>query len=815
MKKALIFLFVALTLVSFASAVRWDNIAYWGFNEGQGTYANDSLGIYNTTIINNWTVGIIGNATYLNRTNYLVETGAKASGNGFTLNFWVNRTTVNLYDMIIRQTIPGTPTNNGDYRVHWQSDGNLTLDIRDYLGRKDIRSGVIPYGRWAMITLKVNGTSAEWYVNGTKITASAITNFVQNTTTNLTLFADAGGSSPAANISFDELGYWRRTLSNSEITQLYNSGAGLPFEKDTLNVELYSPLSDTSTMNSTLDFYSGNFNRTYSIKNATLYIWNNDGSIFRNVTNTTFLIYNNTHFSVGSFSIGEYSWNVYLCGTNSTGTKCVFSDTNKSLDWGYSTLSTLYSQTSTETSREMLQINISTNSSVTSVSAYLVYGGNSYSSEILNPTTSNYSLLNNIDIPLASQDNQIKNLYWIIKLTSGGVDHYFNTTINSQVVSSITFGICSGENNISYINFSSKSAQNPFPTLNATFKSAWNIWTGEGTIKKNVSYEDINENVSSFAFCAKPYHNIYTVDADLEYDGTGYSKNYYFISEANITNSTTQIPIYMLNESLSTLTVLRVFDSSQSAEEGVTIQIQLYDIGTDTFYLVGMAKTDYNGEDISYLNWYDTLYRFILIKDGSVIKSTNTTKISATPKIFNLDDTLSLDFQKFRDFQYSLSFNNVTNNFVLTFTKPSGLVDQGCLRVIKRTASADTQICYICESSTSATLYCNINSYGNGTYIAHFYATGSLYDLQFITHKIGEGFSSGIYDLLGNEDATFYAFLFSGIVMAMFFVHPVFGIIGAILGILGAAALGFTQVEYATFIGIVLIGGVIVWIIKR
>jgi uncharacterized membrane protein len=209
------------------------------------------------------------------------------------------------------------------------------------------------------------------------------------------------------------------------------------------------------------------------------------------------------------------------------------------------------------------------------------------------------------------------------------------------------------------------------------------------------------------------------------------------------------------------------------------------------------------------------LYRFILIKDGEVIKSTNTTKIFETPQIFDIEEETTFSFTKFRDFIYSLTFNDATNNFVLTFTKPSGLVESGCLRVIKRNAKNDTIICENCETSSSATLYCNIASYGNGTYIAAFYATGSLDRIDMLTKKIGSAFAETIFDLLDSHDRIFYSFLFSGIVVSMFLITPVLGIIGAILGILGASALGFTLLEYGTFLGIVIVGGLIIWILKR
>jgi hypothetical protein len=270
-----------------------------------------------------------------------------------------------------------------------------------------------------------------------------------------------------------------------------------------------------------------------------------------------------------------------------------------------------------------------------------------------------------------------------------------------------------------------------------------------------------------------------------------------------------------LNDSLATVTELITWDNAQRAVPNVYVQIQLYDVGTDTFYTVGMAKTSQDGKDIVYLNWYETLYKFIFTRNGEVLKTTEPYKISSTPQTFTISETITYSFDKFRDFAYSLYYNNATQNFVLTFVKPSGLVDQGCLRVTKRTAYNDTEICLVCESSASATVYCNIGSSGNGTFIATFYATGSWYLLDWIEETIGITFAESIYELLGNDDATAYSFLFSGVVVSMFFLSPVLAIVGLILGILGGAALGFTILHYTEFIGIVIVGGIIIWFVKR
>jgi len=56
--------------------------------------------------------------------------------------------------------------------------------------------------------------------------------------------------------------------------------------------------------------------------------------------------------------------------------------------------------------------------------------------------------------------------------------------------------------------------------------------------------------------------------------------------------------------------LLKPFNTAQNGIDDVLISIQRYDIGTDTFYTVAMAKTAGGvGEDLVYLNWYDTLYK--------------------------------------------------------------------------------------------------------------------------------------------------------------------------------------------------------------
>ncbi len=323
----------------------------------------------------------------------------------------------------------------------------------------------------------------------------------------------------------------------------------------------------------------------------------------------------------------------------------------------------------------------------------------------------------------------------------------------------------------------------------------------------------MSEVNSSWAFCSSKNDTLF-VDAEVELDGVSYSKNFHYLTDLELTNVTTNITLYLINDSEATLTELQVQDASQNPIGEVYISIQLYDIGTDTFYTVSMAKTSTEGKDLSYLNWYDSLYKFILVKNGTTIKSTSPYKVSETPQIFEILAPTIFEFEKFKNFEYNLFFNSTSNNFVLTFVKPSGDVLAGCLRVIKRNQTDDYNICQTCETSSSATIYCNIASHGNGTYIADFYALGSLSGI-INTISTFIGVRSLAYDLIGNLDGTVLAIIMAGVVMTFFLISPVLGVVGLLLGMLAAFSLGFQPFDMVAFVGIVILGGAVILFLRK
>lgn len=504
---------------------------------------------------------------------------------------------------------------------------------------------------------------------------------------------------------------------------------------------------------------------------------------------------------------------IYLYANDSIGNQLIAS----SSFYPSVTLNSLtYSEKTYETAKEIFIANITyNNSAYNSVTGNLNYNGINYSLSSIG-TGNNVRFSKTIDIPALSSDTAVNNsFYWIFDLTNATGTETFLSDIFNQTVDVIKFSLCNSTQ-VPFINFSTYSSENPFPSVLATFKSSWIIRLANSTGSKtvNASYEDISETNNTWSFCLEPEDREYTISSAIEYDGSDYAKNFYYLTDANYTNQTTNVSLYLLNDTKATLTVLEVVDKAYKGVSDVYVQIQFYDVGTDTFYTVANAKTDYAGEDLIYLNWYDSLYKFVLVKDGQVVQSTSPYKISSTPQTFQINiGGLDSPYQKFEDFEYDLYYNNITQNFVLTFVKPSGLVDSACLKVVKRNITDDYIVCETCETSSSATLYCNIAPYGNGTYIANFYATGSLKVIDGIIEVVG--YLNSIYEEIGNIDGTALAIIFSGIVVVTFAVSPMIGVLAMMGGMIASFALGFQPLEYGSFVGIVLIGFLVIWILKR
>ena len=239
-------------------------VAYWTFDEGTGSTAADSSGDgYTMSLVNGptWTNGIIGGALSFNGVN---NYGAVPSINlgtnpAVSMSLWLKRT----------YTVPGSGAD-----ILYEFSANFNSSTTGFMFFPDDQCGGMAVG--------VHGNSGYNIKCYTQPTSGAWHHLVviydksQNAANEVTLYLDAvlqtarsqaytadnsnafatnplylfsrGGTQLFASGTIDDLRIYNRTLSASEVTQLYNLGTGPP-DTTPPTVSLTAPLDGAIVSN--------------------------------------------------------------------------------------------------------------------------------------------------------------------------------------------------------------------------------------------------------------------------------------------------------------------------------------------------------------------------------------------------------------------------------------------------------------------------------------------------------------------------------------------------------------------------------------
>lgn len=203
----------------------FDNIiSYWKLNESSGN-AIDSLGTntltnsgvtYTSAKINNGAVFDGAITTYLEKTNV-------ASVTAFSFSFWINVATWNAVNAIIDKL----PAGEG-YRIWGGTTWSgilLTINGTNWSYTWTPTTGV-----WYHFVWTYDSGTAKLYLNGntTPVDTKTGLTLTDNSTRTLALGNRAAHDQKLTS-SLDEVGYWSRALTTSDVTELYNSGNGTSF----------------------------------------------------------------------------------------------------------------------------------------------------------------------------------------------------------------------------------------------------------------------------------------------------------------------------------------------------------------------------------------------------------------------------------------------------------------------------------------------------------------------------------------------------------------------------------------------------------
>jgi len=204
-----------------------DTLALWHFDEGSGTYAKDetTYNNYGTVSGATWTNGIAGKALDFNppsdysHTTYVQIPHSSSlpfkNNNQWSLYMWVNYDTgYSYYPQFSKgSTTTGITIHGTNGRIEG-GDGTNTFD------QNGLFSALAGTG-WRNTVLTYNGTSFKGYVDGVFINKFGWTNGLGDTSSYPIYLGRFWG--PDYRGQIDEVAIYNKSLTDSEISELYNS----------------------------------------------------------------------------------------------------------------------------------------------------------------------------------------------------------------------------------------------------------------------------------------------------------------------------------------------------------------------------------------------------------------------------------------------------------------------------------------------------------------------------------------------------------------------------------------------------------------
>jgi hypothetical protein len=211
-------------------------LAYYKLDESSGNRA-DAHGSFTLTdnntvlsatgIINSGSDHIKANNEYLSNTSF----GASVSANDWSVSLWYN------FPSVTGQTVFGLrPSSGAANLIQIETDPTISqvrLIVRNSsnVTRKDYNNTTAPADAWNHIVVTRTGDTVEMYVNGSNASTTKSTNatlVMTSTARTLYIGAELSASNVADGV-IDEVGFWNRLLTSTEVTELYNAGAGLAY----------------------------------------------------------------------------------------------------------------------------------------------------------------------------------------------------------------------------------------------------------------------------------------------------------------------------------------------------------------------------------------------------------------------------------------------------------------------------------------------------------------------------------------------------------------------------------------------------------
>jgi len=332
------------------------------------------------------------------------------------------------------------------------------------------------------------------------------------------------------------------------------------------------------------------------------------------------------------------------------------------------------------------------------------------------------------------------------------------------------------------------------------------------------SFNNTNKNYSNsgtgseISLCIAPSINL-TSDIFIEYIN-GSDLYTYYVDDI-VLSDTIQTLTLRIAAATADITAT-VYDQNNELLEGAYIRYLKWDVDTNNYELMGIGKTNFEGDAILPLVQNTELYKFVVYYPYDTLRQTTVpTYITGTTILFqiNIIDPVAADFHRTMDIDTNLVFSNITNRFTWTYTDLNSLITQACLDVLKPTARGFNQtISHECLSTVSGVITSDVTKENGTTYCAN--AEVTLNDEDWFVDSL-----CYTYPSQDSNPARFMGLLIAFIMTIAFafaFKYSIeLGIVAIPLPLLFCCIMGIVEIATPVAIGIEIAAIVLAIILNR
>lgn len=214
-------------------------ISYWELEETSGTRydSHGSNDLVDGNTVGYTTSGKLGNAADFASTSseYFETPSDIGSTNAFSISLWVNPDRVNVNESLFHKCdTTSSDTSGAEFRLLMLSAGTFQWSIGNgtlYKINRTISHGMSA-GTWYHIVMTWDGTDATLYKNNSVLDSvtDAFTRHQSSEPLQIGRRERGAANDLYYDGQLDEIGFWDKELTSSEVSDLYASGSGLQYD---------------------------------------------------------------------------------------------------------------------------------------------------------------------------------------------------------------------------------------------------------------------------------------------------------------------------------------------------------------------------------------------------------------------------------------------------------------------------------------------------------------------------------------------------------------------------------------------------------